>query len=156
MLIEVYLKLSNILIKIRIMKSHTKYLWFNTKTRREFIEITGEVEADLKESKIKEGFALVGAMHTSAGVFINDADSDLMKDMNEIFSELVPDKKYRHTHPSEGWDNGQAHISSTLIHPQSMIPVTKGNLDLGTWQRIFYAEFDGQRRKRVIIKIIGD
>jgi secondary thiamine-phosphate synthase enzyme len=138
------------------MKSATKYIWFNTKKRREFIEITEEVESFLRESKIKEGLVLVSAMHTSAAIFVNDADPDLLQDIDDIFQELVPDRKYRHSHPSEGWDNGQAHISSTLMHHQIIVPVTKGSFDFGPWQRIFYAEFDGQRKKRVLMKAIGE
>jgi secondary thiamine-phosphate synthase enzyme len=138
------------------MKSSTKYLWFNTKQRREIVEITRDAEAFLKESGIKEGMMLISAMHTSAAVFVNDADPDLMDDIDEIFSQLVPDRKYKHTHPSEIWDNAQAHISSSLLHHQVIVPITHGALDFGPWQRLFYAEFDGQRRKRVIIKILGE
>ena len=138
------------------MKSKTKYLWFNTKKRREFIEITDEVEDFLAESSVKEGLVLVTAMHTSATVFVNDADPDLMQDFSDVFDVLVPDRKYHHTHPSEPWDNAQAHIISSTLHHQVVIPITEGRLDFGPWQRVFYGEFDGQRKKRVMIKIIGD
>jgi len=137
------------------MKSYTKYLWFNTQKRREFIHITPLVEEAVKESRIKEGFCLVSAMHITAGIFVNDNESGLHQDIREWLEKIAPYKKdYRHHLTGE--DNGDAHLKSLLIHHEVILPITEGKLDLGPWQRIFYAEFDGQRRKRVIIKIIGE
>ena len=137
------------------MKSYTKYLWFNTQKRREFIHITPLVEEAVKESRIKEGFCLVSAMHITAGIFVNDNESGLHQDIWEWLEKIAPYKKdYRHHLTGE--DNGDAHLKSLLIHHEVILPITEGKLDLGPWQRIFYAEFDGQRRKRVIIKIIGE
>jgi len=137
------------------MKSHTEYLWFNTKRRREYINITDEVEKALAKSGIKEGFALVSAMHITAGVYVNDAESGLIQDIDDWLQKLAPDGvDYRHHRTGEV--NGDAHLKSLLIHHEVIVPVTDGRLDLGPWQQIYYAEFDGQRRKRVIIKIIGE
>ena len=137
------------------MKSQTEYLWFNTERKREFINITHEVEAALEKSGIQEGMALVSAMHITAGVYVNDAESGLIHDIMDWLHELAPDgKDYRHHRTGE--DNGDAHLKSLLIHHQVILPVTEGKLDLGPWQQVFYAEFDGRRRKRVIIKIIGE
>lgn len=136
------------------MKSFTDYLWFSTKSRRELINITGEVEKFVSD-KIKEGLVLVSAMHTTAGVIVNDADSGLMKDIDKLLDTLAPfGKSYAHHHTGE--DNGDSHLKSLLAHHQVIIPVTNGKLDLGPWQQIFYAEFDGRRRKRVLLKAIGE
>lgn len=137
------------------MKSYTEYLWFNTKKHREFINITDKVEEVLGKSKIKEGFVLVSAMHITASVFVNDAESGLLADIEEWLEKLAPFKSdYRHHRTGE--TNGDAHLKNLLMHHQVMIPVTEGRLDFGPWQQVFYGEFDGQRRKRVIIKIIGE
>lgn len=137
------------------MKSHTEYLWFNTSKRREYINITGEVENALKKSEIKEGMVLVSAMHITAGVYVNDAESGLIQDIDEWLENLAPFKSdYRHHRTGE--DNGDAHLKSLLVHHEVIIPVTNGKLDFGPWQQVYYAEFDGRRRKRVIIKIIGE
>lgn len=137
------------------MKSHTEYLWFNTSKRREYINITGEVENALKKSEIKEGMALVSAMHITAGVYVNDAESGLIQDIDEWLENMAPFKSdYRHHRTGE--DNGDAHLKSLLVHHEVIIPVTNGKLDFGPWQQVYYAEFDGRRRKRVIIKIIGE
>ncbi len=137
------------------MKSHTSYLWFETKTRREFINIQREVEAAVKKSKVKEGFCFVGAMHTSAAIWVNDADDGLLQDIEELLQQLAPfGKKYHHHHTGE--DNGDAHLKSLLVHPQIILPITDGKLDLGPWQQVYYGEFDGKRKKRVVIKIIGE
>lgn len=137
------------------MKSYTEYLWFNTKKHREFINITDKVEDALGKSKIKEGFVLVSAMHITASVFVNDAESGLLADIEEWLEKLAPFKSdYRHHRTGE--TNGDAHLKNLLMHHQVMIPVTEGRLDFGPWQQVFYGEFDGQRRKRVIIKIIGE
>lgn len=137
------------------MKSATKYLWFNTAKRREYINITDEVEAFVRESGIQEGFVLVSAMHITAGVYVNDAESGLIADIDEWLEKLAPYRPdYRHHRTGE--DNGDAHLKSLLIHHEVIVPITGGRLDLGPWQQIYYAEFDGQRRKRVILKAIGE
>jgi len=137
------------------MKAYTKYLWFNTPRRREYINITDEVEKAVRESGIQEGMVLVSAMHITAGVFVNDDEEGFIQDLDGMLEELAPfGKPYRHHQTGE--DNGDAHLKSILVHHQVIIPVTNGKLDLGPWQQIFYAEFDGRRRKRVIIKVIGE
>jgi len=137
------------------MKSHTEYLWFNTEKRREYINITDRVESALEQSGIREGMALVSAMHITAAVYVNDAESGLIADIDDWLDGLAPfGKDYRHHRTGE--DNGDAHLKNLLIHNQVVIPVTEGKLDFGPWQQIYYAEFDGRRRKRAIIKIIGE
>jgi secondary thiamine-phosphate synthase enzyme len=137
------------------MKAYTEYLWFNTKKHREFINITPQVESALKKSGIKEGMILVSAMHITAGVWVNDDESGLLDDIEEWLNKLAPEgPNYRHHRTGE--TNGDAHLKSMLAHHQVMVPVTDGKMDFGPWQQIFYGEFDGQRRKRAIIKIIGE
>lgn len=137
------------------MKSYTEYLWFNTRKRREYINITNQVEDIVRKSGVKEGFVLVSAMHITAGVYINDAEDGLIHDIDEWLEKLAPYKKdYRHH--STGEDNADAHLKSLLIHHEVIVPITNTKLDFGPWQQIYYAEFDGQRRKRVIIKVIGE
>jgi secondary thiamine-phosphate synthase enzyme len=137
------------------MKSHTKYLVFNTPKRRAYINMTDEVAQALKESGVQEGFALVSAMHITASVYVNDAEDGLIADIDEWLEGLAPMREdYRHHLTGE--DNGDAHLKNLLLHHQVLVPITNGQLDLGTWQQIYYAEFDGLRRKRVIIKIIGE
>lgn len=137
------------------MKSATEYLWFNTKQHREFINITDKVEEFVRQGGIQEGFVLVSAMHITAGVYVNDADSGLIADIDEWLEKLAPFKQdYRHH--ATGESNGDAHLKSLLIHHEVIVPVTGGKLDLGPWQQIYYAEFDGQRRKRVILKALGE
>ncbi len=137
------------------MKSHTEYLWFNTPKKREFVNVTGRVESALAESGVREGFALVSAMHITAGVYVNDAEDGLIADIDEWLEKLAPEgPDYRHHRTGE--TNGDAHLKSLLIGHEVIVPVTEGRLDLGPWQQIYYAEFDGQRRKRVIVKIIGE
>ena len=137
------------------MKSYTEYLWFNTKKQREFINITDEVEKALEKSQIKEGLILVSAMHITAGVYVNDAESGLIADIEEWLEKLAPFRRdYRHHHTGE--TNGDAHLKNLLIGHEVVVPVTNGKLDFGPWQRVYYAEFDGQRRKRVLIKVIGE
>jgi secondary thiamine-phosphate synthase enzyme len=137
------------------MKSHTKYLWFNTSKRRQYINITGEAEAALAESGIAEGMMLVSAMHITAGVWVNDAEDGIIADIDEMLERLAPyGPDYRHHRTGE--DNGDAHLKSILVHNQVMVPVTEGRLDFGPWQQIYYAEFDGRRKKRVVIKVIGE
>ena len=137
------------------MKSSVKYLWFNTKKAREFVNITREVVGFVDESGIAEGLCLVSAMHITAGVFVNDAESGILQDIMDWAEGLAPEgPDYRHHHTGEG--NGHAHLKNILVHHQVIVPVTEGKLDLGPWQQIYYAEFDGGRRKRVILKIIGE
>ena len=137
------------------MKSLTKYLYFETKKRRDYINITDEVAHVLSESGIREGLALVSAMHITASVYINDAEDGLISDIDEWLEILAPARP-DYKHHQTGEDNADAHLKNLLLHHQVLVPVTKGELDLGTWQQIHYAEFDGQRRKRVIVKIIGE
>lgn len=137
------------------MKTHTTYLTFHTQKRRELIHMTQQVEQAVRESGIKEGFILVSAMHITAGVFVNDNEPGLHEDIMHWLEQLAPAKPgYQHHHTGE--DNADAHLKSLLIHHEVIVPITGGRLDLGTWQRIFYAEFDGQRSKRVILKALGE
>jgi len=133
------------------MKSHTEYHWFNTKKQREFINITDEVEKALAKAQIKEGLVLASAMHITAGVYINDAEDGLIADIEEWLEKLAPFRAdYRHHR------TGDAHLKNLMVGHQVLVPVTNGKLDLGPWQQVYYAEFDGQRRKRVLIKVIGE
>ena len=137
------------------MKTHTTYLTFNTQHRHELLHITPQVENAVHESGIQEGFILVSAMHITAGVFVNDNEPGLHSDIMEWLEHLAPAKPgYKHHHTGE--DNADAHLKSLLIHHEVIVPITAGKLDLGIWQRIFYAEFDGQRPKRVILKAMGE
>lgn len=137
------------------MNFHTEYLWFNTTKKREFINITHEVDMALRKSGIQEGFVLVSAMHITAAVYVNDAESGLIEDIEEWLEKLAPEgPDYRHHQTGEV--NGDAHLKNLLIGHEVIIPVTKGRLDFGPWQQVYYAEFDGLRRKRVIIKIMGE
>lgn len=137
------------------MKTLTEYLWFETQEKRELVRVTDTVAQLVKKSGVKEGMVLVSAMHITAGVFVNDNEPGLFGDIWEWLEELAPFKEgYRHHQTGE--DNGDAHLKSMLVHHQVIVPVTKGQLDLGPWQQIFYAEFDGQRRKRVIVKVMGE
>ena len=137
------------------MKSTTEYLYINTKKPREYINITPEVEKVLHKSGIKEGFILVSAMHITAGVYVNDAESGIIQDIDEWADKLAP-KGPDYYHHRTGEVNGDAHLKSLLTHHQVMVPVTEGRLDFGPWQQVYYAEFDGQRRKRIIIKAVGE
>lgn len=137
------------------MKSHTKYLQFNTQKKREIINITNECEAALNESGIQEGMMLVSAMHITAGVWINDNEPGILQDAMDMLESLAPEgPDYRHHRTGE--DNGHAHLKNLLVHHQAIVPITRGELDLGPWQAIFYMEFDGQRSKRLVIKTIGE
>ena len=128
---------------------------FHTKKRRDYLNITDELAAAVSESGIEEGLALVSAMHITASVYINDAENGLIADIDEWLDKLAPPRPdYRHHQTGE--DNADAHLKNLLLHHQVLVPITAGRLTLGTWQQIFYAEFDGQRSKRVIIKIIGE
>ncbi len=136
------------------MKSHTKYLTFNTKRPREYINITDDVAAAVADSAVIEGMALVSAMHITAGVYVNDDEPGFIQDLDEFLNRLAPRGDYHHHQTGE--TNGETHLKNILVHHQVIIPITAGKLDLGPWQQIFYAEFDGQRPKRVIIKILGE
>ena len=137
------------------MKSYTKYLTFKTSKRRELIRITEEVKKAVEESGVKEGLCLVSAMHLTAGVIVQDDEEGLHEDIWEWLERLAPFRD-NYKHHLTGEDNGDAHLKNLLVHLQVVLPITEGRLDLGPWQEIFYAEFDGQRSKRVIIKIIGE
>ncbi len=137
------------------MKSTTKYLWFNTEKPRDYVNMTDEVEGVVRASGVREGMVLVSAMHITAGVYVNDAEPGIIQDIDEWADRVAPQgPDYRHHRTGE--TNGDAHLKSLLIHHQVVVPITKGELDLGPWQQIYYAEFDGQRRKRVVIKVIGE
>lgn len=137
------------------MLAHTEYLTFHTKRHREYIHITPQVEAIVKKSGVAEGMVLVSAMHITAGVYVNDNESGLIEDIDAWLEKLAPFRaEYRHHQTGE--DNGDSHLKALLIHHEVIVPITAGKLDLGTWQRIFYAEFDGQRSKRVIVKVMGE
>jgi secondary thiamine-phosphate synthase enzyme len=136
------------------LKTATDYLYFETKKKRELINITDRVEAFVQASGIREGMVLVSAMHITAGVFVNDHEPGLWEDIWQWLEHLAPAREdYKHHRTGE--DNGDAHLKSLLVHHEVIVPITKGKLDLGTWQQIFYAEFDGQRRKRMILKAMG-
>lgn len=137
------------------MKSHTEYLTFHTKKRRELVHLTPTLEQMLARSGIAEGFMLVSAMHITAGVFVNDDESGLHADIWEWLERLAPVRE-DYQHHRTGEDNGDAHLKSMLVHHEVIVPVTRGRLDLGPWQRVFYAEFDGQRDKRLIVKVMGE
>ncbi len=136
------------------LKAHTKYLWFETKQRREYIRITDDVKQFLEESGLKEGFILVSAMHITAGIYINDWENGLIKDIDNWVEKLAPQDPNYHHH-NTGEDNGDAHLKRILLNHQVMVPVTDGKSDLGPWEQIFSSEFDGQIRKRVIFKALG-
>jgi secondary thiamine-phosphate synthase enzyme len=137
------------------MKFHTEYLYFNTKSKREYVNITEEVEEALKKSGIKEGMILVSAAHITAGVYVNDAENGIIQDIDEMLERLAP-KGPDYRHHRTGEDNGDSHLKNILVGHQVIIPVTKGELDLGPWQQVYYAEFDGQRKKKLIIKAMGE
>ncbi len=137
------------------MKFHTEHLWFQTKKHREYINITGDVEKALQKSGIKEGMILVSAMHITAGVYVNDAEDGLIADIDEWLEKLAPFREdYRHHRTGE--TNGDSHLKSLLIHHEVIVPVSDGKLDFGPWQQVYYAEFDGQRKKRLLIKVMGE
>ncbi len=138
------------------MKSYKKELWFETSTRRAFVNITGQVENCLAECGIKEGLCLVNAMHITASVFINDDESGLHHDFEVWLEKLAPEKPYSQYRHNSFEDNADAHIKRTLMGREVVVAVTNGHLDFGPWEQIFYGEFDGKRRKRVLVKIIGE
>jgi secondary thiamine-phosphate synthase enzyme len=134
--------------------SHTDYLWFETSERHALVNITERVAKIVAASKVTEGLCLVSAMHITSGIWVNDEESGLKRDLLEWLERLAPRGDYRHH--ATGEDNADAHLKRTLLHHQAILPVTKGGLDLGPWEQVFYAEFDGQRRKRVVVKILGE
>ena len=136
------------------MTVHTDYLWFNTKQPREIVRITDEVAAIVRTSGVTEGMALVSAMHITAGVYVNDWESGLIHDIQIWLEKLAPAGLDYHHHQT-GEDNADAHLKRTIVGHQVMVPITNGALDLGPWEQLFYAEFDGQRRKRVVVKVMG-
>jgi secondary thiamine-phosphate synthase enzyme len=136
------------------MNVTTDYLFFNTATRQEFIRITDEVAAIVKKSGVKEGMVLVSAMHITAGVYVNDWENGLIQDFQVWLEKLAP-SGLAYKHHQTGEDNADAHLKRTLMGHQVMLPITAGKLDLGPWEQVFYAEFDGQRKKRVVVKVIG-
>ena len=139
------------------MKSYRKELWFNVSARRGFVNITPQVEQCLKESGISEGIALVNAMHITASVFINDNENGLLKDYDEWLEKLAPHEPVsRYLHNRTGEDNGDAHLKRQVMGREVVVAITEGRLDFGPWEQIFYGEFDGRRRKRVLVKIIGE
>ena len=137
------------------MKSHRKELIFNTKTRRAFLNITPQVEAELRVSGIKEGFCLVNAMNISASVFINDDEGGLHQDFERWLEKLAPEKPHSQYAHNGYEDNADAHLKRTIMGREVVVAITNGRLDFGTWEQIFYGEFDGKRNKRVLVKIIG-
>ena len=138
------------------MKSHTAYITMNTKKRYEIINITHLVEEEVRKSGIKEGICLVNAMHITASVFINDNESGLHKDFMDWLEKLAPYSKTGYNHNRTGEDNGDAHLKRTIMGREVVVAITNGKLDFGPWEQIFYGEFDGQRPKRILIKIIGE
>jgi len=133
---------------------HTDYLWFTTKTRQEFIRITDEVARVVAASGVNEGIVLVSAMHITAGVYVNDWENGLIGDFQTWLEKLAP-SGLDYAHHQTGEDNADAHLKRTIMGHQVIVPITSGKLDLGPWEQVFYAEFDGQRRKRVVVKVMG-
>ena len=139
------------------MKSLTEYLWFNTKTKREYINITEKIEALVNKSSVKEGLCLVNAMHITSSVFINDDEDGLIKDFDKWLENLAPHQPISHyLHNKTGEDNGDAHLKRQVMGREVVVAITNNKLDFGPWEQIFYAEFDGCRKKRVLVKIIGE
>lgn len=137
------------------MKSHTEYLTFTTKKRRELVNVTERLAQIVAQSGVREGLCLVSAMHITAAIWVNDEEEGLKQDVQEWLDVLAPAKPdYRHHRTGE--DNADAHLKRTILHHQVILPITNGALDLGPWEQVFYAEFDGQRRKRVIVKVLGE
>jgi len=135
------------------MRAHTDYLWFETPERQALVNITDRVAEIVAAAKVAEGLCLVSALHITSGIWVNDEESGLKRDLLEWLEQLAPRGDYRHH--ATGEDNADAHLKRTLVHHQVVLPITKGRLDLGPWEQVFYAEFDGQRRKRVVVKILG-
>jgi secondary thiamine-phosphate synthase enzyme len=138
------------------MKSYRKELWFNMPHRRDFVNITGEVEQCVAESGVKDGFCLVNAMHITASVFINDNEAGLHQDFETWLEKLAPEKPYSQYHHNGSEDNADAHLKRTIMGREVVVAITEGMLDFGPWEQIFYGEFDGRRKKRALVKIIGE
>lgn len=139
------------------MKSHRKELWFETKTRRAYLNITSEVREAVRASGVKEGLCLVNAMHITASVYINDDEPGLLKDYDDWLEKIAPHEPVSHyRHNRTGEDNGDAHLKRQVMGREVVVAITEGELDLGPWEQIFYAEFDGRRRKRALVKVIGE
>lgn len=138
------------------MKSYSQYLYFNTKSRQEFINITKDIEDAVKKSGVKEGLCLVNAMHITSSIFINDDEGGLHADFSKWLEQLAPYDKGRYQHNLSGEDNADAHLKRTIMGREAIIAITNGKLDFGPWEQVFYGEFDGKRKKRALIKIIGD
>lgn len=138
------------------MRSHTEYLTFNTESRQEMVNITGQVEDSVRKSGVKEGLCLVNAMHITASIFINDNERGLHQDFFTWLEKLAPYGKDKYKHNLTGEDNADAHLKRTILGREVVVAVTGGKLDFGPWEQIFYGEFDGRRRKRVLVKIIGE
>jgi secondary thiamine-phosphate synthase enzyme len=138
------------------MKHYTQHIWFHTEKRQEFINITGQIVEAVAKSGVSEGLCLVNAMHITSSVFINDDEEGLHRDFSAWLEKLAPYGKQDYLHNQTGEDNGDAHLKRTVMGREVVVAITKGKLDFGPWEQIFYGEFDGQRRKRVLIKIIGE
>jgi secondary thiamine-phosphate synthase enzyme len=136
------------------MRCHTDYLWFETPERQALVNVTERVAEIVAAAKVAEGLCLVSALHITSGIWVNDEESGLKRDLMEWLERLAPRGDYRHH--TTGEDNADAHLKRTLVHHQVILPITKGRLDLGPWEQVFYAEFDGQRRKRVVVKVLGE
>jgi secondary thiamine-phosphate synthase enzyme len=136
------------------MRAHTDYLWFTTRTRKELVNITDRIAGIVATAGITEGFCLVSAMHITSGIWVNDEERGLKHDVMEWLERLAPVGDYRHHQTGE--DNADAHLKRTIIGHQVVLPITEGKLDLGPWEQVFYAEFDGRRKKRVVVKILGE
>ena len=137
-----------------MMKSYTDYLWFNTKNRKELVNVTSDIADRVQTSGVKEGFCLVSAMHITSAIWVNDEEQGLKEDVLVWLEKIAPMGDYKHHLTGE--DNADAHLKRTVVHHQTILPITKGKLDLGPWEQVFYMEFDGRRKKRVIVKIIGE
>jgi len=138
------------------MKSLTKHLWFQVPTRRGYVNITGQVEELVRESGVQEGLCLINAMHITASVFINDDERGLHSDFESWLEKLAPEKPHSQYRHNTGEDNADAHLKRTIMGREAVVAITQGKLDFGPWERIFYGEFDGMRKKRVLVKIIGE
>ena len=136
------------------MITHTDYLWFNTKKRQEFVRITDDIQRIVEASGVGDGLVLVSAMHITAGVYVNDWEDGLIHDFQAWLEKLAP-AGLDYAHHQTGEDNADAHLKRTIMGHQVTLPITKGRLDLGPWEQVFYAEFDGRRRKRVVVKVMG-
>ncbi len=138
------------------MKSYTAYLWMETQKRIEFVNITRQVQEIVQKSGVKEGFVLVNAMHITASVYINDAESGLIEDIQRLLERLVPNHSHPYKHNLTGEDNAYAHLRRMLIGREVVVAITHGKMDFGPWESLYYAEFDGQRKKRVLVKVLGE